>query len=56
MEELTLNQIEFKWVDETEDPKKLRKGLKLLKDDGGFYPDLERHIQDKLAKLDTKYS
>jgi hypothetical protein len=55
MEEITLNQVDYAWVNQTDDPKKLKKGLKLLKDDGGHFPELERHIQDKLATLDKKY-
>jgi hypothetical protein len=55
MEELTLNTIDFKWVDETEDPKKLRKAIKLLKEDGGHFPELEKHINKKLSEVDRKF-
>jgi len=55
MDNLNLNQIDFKWVEETNDPKLLKKGLKLLKDDGGFFPDLEKEIEEKLVKIDKKF-
>jgi hypothetical protein len=55
MEDVTINQIDYKWVDCTDDSKKLRKALKLLKEDGGFFPDLEKYIEDKLIKIDKKF-
>jgi hypothetical protein len=55
MDDVTLNQIDYKWVDQTDDSKKLKKALKLLKDDGGYFPDLERHIEDKLVQIDKKF-
>lgn len=53
--ELKIEHIDYKWVDETEDVRQLKKGLKLLKDDGGYFPDLERAIEDKLKNLDKKF-
>jgi len=55
MDNLNINQIDFKWVDETDDTKLLKKAIKLLKDDGGYFPDLEKYIEDKLVKLDKKF-
>ncbi len=55
MDNLDLNQIDFKWVDETEDIKLLKKALKLLKEDGGHFVDLENSIEEKLSKLDKKF-
>lgn len=53
--DLNLNQIDFNWVDQTDDVKQLKKALKLLKDDGSFFTDLEKHIEEKLVKLDKKF-
>jgi hypothetical protein len=53
--ELKLEQIDFKWVDITNDSKLLKKGLKLLKDDGGFFPELEKSIEEKLKTVDKKF-
>jgi hypothetical protein len=55
MDELNLNQVDFAWVDKTDDSKKLKKALKLLKEDGGFFPDLEKYIEEKLVKVDKKF-
>ena len=55
MDNLNLNDIDFKWVEETNDAKLLKKGLKLLKDDGGYFPELEKEIEDKLVKIDKKF-
>jgi hypothetical protein len=55
MENLVLNEIDYLWVEKTEDPKLLRKALKLLKDDGGYFIDLEKHIEDKLVRVDKKF-
>jgi len=53
--ELKIEQIDFKWVDNTNDAKLLKKGLKLLKDDGGFFPELEKEIEEKLKNIDKKF-
>jgi hypothetical protein len=55
MNDLHMNQIDYKWVDETDDTKLLKKGLKLLKDDGSFFPALEKYIEEKLLKIDKKF-
>jgi hypothetical protein len=55
MEELTLNMIDYEWVDKCEDTKLLRKALNLLKEDGGYFKELEKNINEKLAKVDKKY-
>ena len=55
MDDLNLNEIDFKWVEETDDAKLLKKALKMLKDDGGYFPDLEKSIEDKLLTLDKKF-
>ena len=54
-EKLELNTITYEWVEKTTDIKCLKKALKLLKDDGGFFPDLEKTIDLKLQTLDIKY-
>ena len=56
MDNFYLNDIDFKWVDSTDDVKLLKKGLKMLKDDGGYFNELEKYIEDKLAKLDKKFT
>lgn len=53
--ELKLEHIDFNWVENTDDTKQLKKGLKLLKDDGGFFPELEKAIEEKLKNLDKKF-
>jgi hypothetical protein len=55
MDNLNINQIDFKWVDETDDAKLLKKAIKMLKDDGGYFLELEKYIEEKLAKLDKKF-
>lgn len=55
MDELNINQVDYKWVDDTEDARMLKKGLRLLKEDGGHFPHLENYIEDKLLKIDKKF-
>ena len=55
MDDVSLNQIDYKWVDNTEDSKKLRKALNMLKEDVGYFPELEKYIEDKLMKIDKKF-
>jgi hypothetical protein len=53
--ELKIQMIDLNWIEKTNEIKKLKKGLKLLKDDGGFFPHLEEAIEDKLKKVDDKF-
>ena len=55
LENLTLNSISYEWLEKTNEPKLLKKAIKLLKEDGGYFPDLEKAIDDKLQTLDLKY-
>jgi hypothetical protein len=43
------------WVDSVEEPWKLKKALKMLKDDGGYFPELEKYIVEKLTQIDKKF-
>ena len=54
-DKLDINCISYEWLDKTNDPKLLRKALRLLKDDGGYFPDLEKSIDTKLQTIDLKY-
>ena len=54
-DKLDLNAISYEWLEKTNDPKLLRKALRLLKEDGGHFPDLEKSIDEKLQTLDLKY-
>ena len=54
-DKLDLNTISYEWLEKTNDPKLLRKALRLLKEDGGYFPDLEKTIDEKLQTLDLKY-
>ena len=55
IENLTLNSISYEWLEKTNNPKFLKKALRLLKEDGGYFPDLEKAIDKKLQTLDLKY-
>lgn len=43
-----LNDIDYEWVKSTNEKSKLKHALKLLQNDGGYFPDLERTIKIKL--------
>ena len=45
-----LLQIDFEWVKKTNNPKELRKGLAVLREDGG-YVELEKEIEKKLELI-----
>ena len=55
LDKLDLNAISYEWLEKTNDPKLLRKAIRLLKEDGGYFPDLEKSIDEKLQTLDLKY-
>ena len=52
---LTINSISYEWLEKTNNPKLLKKAIRLLKEDGGYFPDLENAIDQKLRTLDLKY-
>ena len=52
---LTINSISYEWLEKTNNPKLLKKAIRLLKEDGGYFPDLEKAIDQKLQTLDLKY-
>ena len=54
-DKLDLNTISYEWLEKTNDPKLLKKAIRLLKEDGGYFPDLEAAIDKKLQTLDLKY-
>ena len=54
-DKLDINSISYEWLEKTNDPKLLRKAIRLLKEDGGYFPDLEKSIDEKLQTLDLKY-
>ena len=54
-DKLDINMISYEWLDKTTDPKLLKKGIRLLKEDGGYFPDLEKAIDEKLKTVDLKY-
>ena len=54
-DQLTLNMVSYEWLDKTNNPKMLKRALKLLKDDGNFFPDLSKAIDEKLQSIDLKY-
>ena len=55
LDKLDLNTITYEWLEKTNDPKLLKKALRLLKEDGSYFPDLEKSIDEKLQTLDLKY-
>ncbi len=54
-DKLDINMISYEWLERTNKPKLLKKALKILKDDGNYFPDLSKAIDDKLQTLDLKY-
>lgn len=52
---LDLNMISYEWLEKTSNPKLLKKALQLLKDDGNYFPELSKAIDDKLQLVDEKY-
>ena len=44
LDKLDLNTITYEWLDKTNDPKLLKKALRLLKEDGSYFPDLEKRL------------
>ena len=54
-DKLDINAISYEWLEKTSDPKLLKKAIRLLKEDGGYFPELEKAIDEKLQTIDLKY-
>ena len=54
-QDLKIEQIDFNWLEKTDDAKLLKKALKLLKDDGGYFVELQSSVEEKLKTLDKKF-
>lgn len=50
-----LGKVDFKWVDETNKVKELKRAYAALKEDGGHYKELEEHLKQKILSLDPKF-
>lgn len=55
VDKLDINMISYEWLDKTTNPKLLKKALQLLKEDGNYFPELSKAIDDKLQSVDEKY-
>ena len=55
VDKLDINMISYEWLEKTSEPKLLKKAIRLLKEDGGYFPDLEKAIDEKLKTVDLKY-
>ena len=50
---LKLEEISYEWVDKTESIPLLKKGIKLIEDDGNYFNELKRHIEKKIKLLQS---
>ena len=50
-DKLDINMISYEWLDKTTNPKLLKKALQLLKEDGNYFPELSKAIDDKLFDM-----
>lgn len=50
-----IGKVDFKWVDETNKIKELKRAYNALIADGGHYADLEAHLRKKIISLDPKF-
>lgn len=55
-DDLTLEKIDFEWVNSQTKVAPLKKALKLLELDGNYYTDLIKAVEDKLVSIDPKYA
>lgn len=55
-DDLTLEKIDFEWVNSQTKVAPLKKALKLLELDGNYYTDLIKAVEEKLVSIDPKYA
>lgn len=55
-DDLTLEKIDFEWVNSQTKVAPLKKALKLLELDGNYYTDLIKAVEEKLVSIDPKYT
>lgn len=49
--QLNLEDISYEWLQECTDPAQLRRGIKLIEEDGNYFVDLKKEIEKKLAQI-----
>lgn len=54
-DDVTLESIDFEWVKKTSKIQKLKKALYLLEQDGSFFTDLIKAVQDRMTEIDPKF-
>ncbi|XP_026189885.1 uncharacterized protein LOC34618011 [Cyclospora cayetanensis] len=54
MASLSLTDIDFEAIEKCTDPKRLKKMLAMLKQDGGYYVELMKAAKDRIEKLTGK--
>ena len=50
-----IGKVDFKWVDDTNKLKELKRAYAALKEDGGHYKELEDHLKKKILSVDPKF-
>ncbi|KRX03752.1 hypothetical protein PPERSA_04260 [Pseudocohnilembus persalinus] len=54
LSDLTIEKIDFEWVQKTTKMSHLKKGVKLIEQDGDYFPELKKAILDKIKQIDPK--
>jgi len=49
--QLNLEDISYEWLQECSDPAQLRRGIKLIEEDGNYFVDLKKEIEKKLMQV-----
>lgn len=55
-DEVTLDKIDFEWVKNETKVSRLKKALKLLEQDGGYFMDLMEAVKRRMIEIDPSLS
>lgn len=50
-----MDDISYEWINNTEDKDALKKGIKLIEEDGNYFMDLKKSIEKKLKEIDKNF-
>lgn len=54
LSDLTLDKVDFDWIKNAKKISHLKKALKLIEEDGDYYPDLKKQVIERITEIDPK--
>lgn len=52
LSDITIDKIDFEWVEQAKKISHLKKALRLLEEDGDYFPDLKKAVEKRIIEID----